>query len=443
MWPERNSHPLSGTLFENESQNVTMSLAFASQAQPARVSQSRSARRACITAAVVELCRKQFKSALHAIVLTGSLARDEASLVDAADGGTRLLGDAEFLLIFKPDAPLPPRKDLVRVQSEIETSLRARNFFCAIGLSVGPLSYLRNLRPHIYAYELRTCGRVLWGAPRVLFLIPDFAPTEIPLEDGWRLLTNRMIEHLAIADPFFEPRQSLSSEVLYGIVKLALDMGTSFLLFCGLYAPTYQQRCERLRTLAKAGAIRVDPPFPLRDFAELVEWATLCKLSPDSKRMSADRQVWTTTVGFAASLWQWELSLLTGVDANARSDSRRLMRRWMRKQSFHDRIRGWASLMHRSGWKRNIPYWPHWARLAWQASPRYWVYAAASDLFFTLPASAEPNAQANPLIPLRGSEIRWCLPLRRKTERNDLPEWPNLASDILWNYDEFLKETRS
>jgi hypothetical protein len=434
---ERNSQPLSSTLSE-ESQSVTMSFAFTSLPHAAAAPILLRERRACIGAATVELCRKHFRSALHAIVLTGSMARDEASFLDSAAGVTSVLGDAEFLLIFKPDVPLPARKDLLPLQGEIETSLRRRKLSCTIGLSAAHPSYLQALRPHIYAYELRTCGRVLWGSSRVLSLIPEFAPADIPLEDGWRLLTNRMIEHLAAADGGFDRCQLLSPEALYGSAKLALDMATSFLLFCGLYAPTYQQRCERLRTLAKAGAAKFNPPFPLRDFAELVEWATHCKLHPESKRTYADHQV-CSIVSFAAALWHWELLLLTGVNASARPDARILMRRWMRKQPIRDRIQGWASLMRRSGWKRTVPCWPRWARLAWQASPRYWIYAAAGDLATNF---ADADGLQSPQPAIR-AHIASCLPLRRQTQSTKRPEWRALASDILWNYNEFLKETRS
>jgi hypothetical protein len=358
------------------------------------------------------------------------------------------LGDAEFLLIFNHDAPLPAQKDLDHVQREIENNLRPARLFCAIELSAGHPSYLRNLRPHIYAYELRNCGRIVWGSPRVLSLIPDFIPSEIPWEDGWRLLGNRMIEHLAVAGASIEPGQPLGPEVLYSTVKLSLDMATSFLLFCGLYAPTYQKRSERLGLLANAPSSDVASPFPLRDFAELVEWATRCKLSPDSTLAAnsdadckANRHAWITAVTFAASLWQWELARLSGLEANG--NWRALMKSWMRKQTFYDRARGWASLLRRPVWKGSVSSWPRWGRLAFQASPRYWIYSAAAEVFFALPAIAESNTEEKLQSTLDKGKIRRSLPVCQSTGRIDPPDWRHLASDIFWNYREFLKETRS
>jgi hypothetical protein len=258
-----------------------------------------------------------------------------------------------------------------------------------------------------------------------------------------------MIEHLGVVGAAIESRKSLPPKVLYSTVKLSLDMATSFLLFCGLYAPTYHKRCERLRALAKAGAAEFDPPFSLREFADMVDWATHYKLSPNSAPDSADRQVWMTTVTFAAALWQWELARLTDLQAGDRANAPVLMWRWMRRQTFYDRARGWAALLRRCEWNQTIACWPRWARLAWQASPRHWVYRAASELFFALPALAEANGRGAAPLPLRGDQIRRWLPLCRSSERTNLAkcislaEWRDLASDVLWNYDAFLKETRS
>lgn len=453
MLPERiaesvsSPRPISG----EESESFTMSCA--SHNPVPYVSSSR-VRRASICAAAVEACRKTFRNALHAVVLTGSLARDEASFIDAPGIGTRALGDAEFLLIFQQDSQLPTRQTIGDVQEEIERKLRAANLVCAIGLSSAYPSYLRNLRPHIYAYELRNCGRVLWGSTRILSLIPDFTSAEIPLEDGWRILSNRMIEHLAAVAAMGEPGAILTSEVLYSTVKLTLDMATSFLLFCGLYAPTYHKRFERLRTLAKAGTAEFAPPFSIREFADLVAWATRCKLSPQCERETADhqaeRQIWLRAVTFAVSLWEWELARLTRSSEGATPAS--LMKRWMRQQSLGDRIRGWASLMRKLGWWQSIGNLPRWACLAPYASPRYRIYAAAGELFIALPFISGVASKSGPAVaePSRAPEetfahavIREWLPVRRETEKINRPDWRHLVSDIAWNYGEFLKETRS
>ena len=47
----------------------------------------------------VALCTQVYKNRLRAIVLTGSVARDEGTFVNTAEGMT-LLGDAEFFVVF-------------------------------------------------------------------------------------------------------------------------------------------------------------------------------------------------------------------------------------------------------------------------------------------------------------------------------------------------------
>lgn len=456
MSPEHNSSNVVSlpSASDNGTQNFAIRFPVPSKPQPVTQPSSHRARQEAICAAGLDVCRKHFKSSLQAVVLTGSLARDEASFLDAGDGRISVLGDAEFPLFFHRDAPLPTRKHLDDLQHEIEMQLRSSNLVCSIGLTAGYASYLRNLRPHIYAYELRNCGRVIWGQ-RVLSLIPEFAPADIPVEDGWRLLCNRMIEHLGVADSVFHSSEPLPLDAVYSVVKLSLDMATSFLLFCGLYAPTYQRRCERLRTLAKSGGVEFAPPFSLGEFAELVEWATQCKLAPNSTLVSANRDVWRKAVTFATALWQWELARLSGVKPVVPANSHALMRRWMRKQSFYDRARGWASLLRLSGWSNNISLWPRWALRAWWASPRNWIYAATGELFLVLPHLAEGNRNGTSIVPLRAGEIRSWLPLRRPSERKEfgtrnngsgptpLDEWRDLASDVLWTYSHFLRETRS
>src|ERR1035441_7202669 len=53
-----------------------------------------------ICSTMAALCREQVGSNLRALVLTGSLARDEAS-VQLREGEVHVLGDADFLLVVE------------------------------------------------------------------------------------------------------------------------------------------------------------------------------------------------------------------------------------------------------------------------------------------------------------------------------------------------------
>jgi hypothetical protein len=163
---------------------------------------------------------------------------------------------------------------------------------------------------------------------------------------------------------------------------------------------------------------------------------------------------WEVLVAYAKELWRWEMEqLLSERSAPWQFKARRrelamvsdheLMRRWMQLQPVHERLRGWASALRRCGWRRSWQHWPHWVKLGWRGSPRYWVYAAACELFFRLPGIVNGD-RSSPEVDSELQRIRSWLPVP-----GDLPGiggnlgWRDVASAIAWNYQKFLKGTRA
>jgi len=317
-------------------------------------------------------------------VLAGSLARDEGTFVET-ERGRRLLGDAELLLVFDDGATPPPAADLALIREQIEARLQRRGLRAEIALSAVGRGYLRRLPPSIFAYELRASGEAVAGEAAVLGLIPKFAAADIPREDAWRMLANRLVEQLAGTDELLEERAILSPETHYRTVKLYLDMTTSLLVFAGAYAPTYMERADNLARLAKwSGATTW--PFPLAPFAEYVAAATRWKLSGGSLVTEARRLFWERAIDYAEALWLWELRRLTGRDRDESPAA--LMSLWMGRQPWSGRVRGWAHVVRARGWHRSWPLWPRWLRQTSQGSPRHLVYQAASALVFELRATS-------------------------------------------------------
>jgi hypothetical protein len=393
---------------------------------------------AAISAAVVAACVDAFGDRLRGIVLTGSLARREATFVrDSA--GWNALGDAEFFVVFEQRCALPGAAQTESVRQEAERTLTGDGICCHIDLSPVHPEYLRGLQPHILAYELRECGQVVWGDPGLLSLIPPFPASAIFLEDAWRLLSNRMVEYLAVAADLLQPGRPLPPAAFYRTAKLYLDTATSFLLFAGEYEPTYAGRAARLRRLAAAPRPNMDPPFPLDAFADRVTFCTAFKLRGPGYR-EADAAAfqgeqagvfWRDAVVYARRLWRWELRRLTG-SAQGLSD-RELMRAWMRRQPLHRRLRGWASVLRRCGWARSWRFWPRWVRLAAVGAPRYWVYTAAAELCFGLP---EGQAGKQPDL----KKLQSWLPLVDTGDTRPLG-WPELCGQVAENYHMFLETT--
>lgn len=395
--------------------------------------------RATIGSETARLCAGQYAGQLRAVILTGSLARDEGTW--RTDGGrVRALGDAEFLLVFGDDAPLPDVRDVQKLAERIDSHLAALGIVCPITLSPVRAAYLRRLRPAIFAYELRTCGQVVGGDATVLSLTPAFSASDIPLEDAWRLLCNRLVEQLEAAAEMSEPSTDPPEPALYRTVKLHLDMATSLLVFLGSYEPTYRQRAERLRDLARRQDQTDHYPFRLEPFARIVSACTDWKLA-GSDGPAPEGVSWEGVIERSHRLWRWEVARLSGASPDLPDHA--LLETWLRRQPAADRARGWLHVLRKCGWQRSWRLWPRWAHLARRGSPRYLVYSAACRLLFELPRlEGEGSDRASDGT---GWEELWNdLPVIRPwaNQRRALP-WQEAASEITWSYREFLVGTRA
>jgi len=160
--------------------------------------------RKLVSRVVVKHCRHAFGDCLRSVVLTGSLARDEASVL-REDSLSRLLGDADFILLFHSHASLPAARVIAPLISACETELRASGLAGPIGVAAVHDHYFRRLPRHIFSYELRERGLVVWGDANVFSLIPAFSAEEIEPEDAWHTLSNRIIEWLELASELSSP----------------------------------------------------------------------------------------------------------------------------------------------------------------------------------------------------------------------------------------------
>jgi len=382
--------------------------------------------------AIAELSAAAFPHGLRAVVVTGSLARGEGTWLH--DGSrVRLAGDADCFVIFDDRAGLPAPDRVTRLQRAAQDRLASAGIEAHLGLSPVPAGYLRRLRPNIFSYELITHGKVVWGDAHILELAPAFAPSDIPLDDGFRLLMNRLIELLETVCELDTPSAS-SFAVRYRAMKLLLDMATSYLLFDSQYVPTYRGRAARLRELAAQSSTRA--PIPLRRFAPMVARATRCKLGESGETLEFEDLL--TLVDDAHSLWRWELERLTAPGA---SDTD-LLRRWIVAEPIAARMRGWAAAAKRYGTAGAIARMPDWMGLARKGSPRRLIYAAASELLFALPRLLKEDGV--PGIDSRWNELRRGLPVADSPENwRSCSTWRRLGRAIAFNYNIFLGPTRS
>jgi hypothetical protein len=384
-----------------------------------------------VVAAIAELSGGAFPHDLCAVVLTGSLARGEGTWLH--DGSlVRLAGDADFFAVFNDRAALPPPDSVTRLGRAAEDRLASAGIKAHLGLSPIRTSYLRSLQPNIFSYELITHGKVVWGDARILDLAPAFDCSEIPLDDGFRLLMNRMIELLETVCEL----PTSASVVRYRAMKLWLDMATSYLLFEHQYVPTYRGRAARLRELAAEPSTRA--PIPLSRFAPKVALATRCKLGESADIEMREFVDLATLIDDAHSLWRWELERLI---SSGTSDAD-LMSRWIDAEPIAARMRGWIAVAKRSGAAHAITRMPHWIGQARNWSPRRLIYAAASELLFALPRLLAEDGV--PGIDWRWNEIRRRLPITDSPENPASGSaWRRLGRAIAFNYNFLLTATRS
>lgn len=370
---------------------------------------------------------------LEAIILTGSMARDEASFTD--DNETVVVrGDAEFLLVFGRNVRVPSAYAVEQQAGMVQSRLIESSIRCKICLSPVSTAFLEGIVPHIFGYELRHCGRVVWGDPNTLTRVPTFDAKEIPLDDAVRLLCNRIIELLEVV----ALSGSTSKQAQYATVKLYLDMATSFLVFTGGYRPTYRDRFEEIKNLAKGKT--ADVPFEMTEFAKLVEYSTDMKLSSGhpspngfTKELETREQFLKEASHFAHSLLRWELQRLLKLGDDVSDED--LLERWADSQPWTTRLRGWARVFRDSTATTMWSNWTRWLRLAPRTSPRQSIYFAACALFFKMPNLLRDGQDES------FQYLNRQLPI--STEANKKIEWRSLAALIAQNYHQFVEFTRT
>lgn len=371
------------------------------------------------------LCASAVKGEARAVVLTGSMSRGEATF-KRDEMGWRVLGDATFLVVFDRPVTLCTAE----VEAEIVRFLLAHAIRCTVVVITTTASALRKMKPHIYAFELRERGIVVWGDPTALQLMPRYAAAEIPKEDGWWLLCNRMIEQLETAARA-DGEQNLSTAVSYRIAKLYLAMAACYLLSIGEYKPSYRERDEELTRLA-ASQCPPSSPIPLQRFSRFVSTCTSLKINGKAPHDFSDFPEWCDAVSDAEALWRWAVAQISG--SQSRLDRSTLLARAAKLQRGLTRAKGWArsAYVQRAALWR---YWSRWARLACLASPRYLIYGAASDLFF---ASPERDA----VTPQKLEEIAERLPLVPAQDGRQLT-WKATALMVAYNFHCLVESTRT
>jgi hypothetical protein len=364
---------------------------------------------------------------LRGVILTGSFARGEGSVL-SMPWGLKVLGDIEFFVVLERGS------DYQRLRPEMTTwgSVAAATLGAGrvrASLEFGPvaLAYLRRADPSIFVHDLRHHGKVLWGPPDLLDEMPALRAEAIPREDALRLLLNRTIEQVDAHDLVPALDADAVLDVGYQQLKIVLDLAGSALAFNGLHCASYAERPPRLARLIRETpslARRLPPGFE-RELAR----ATAAKLAPDDYDFAgtdgetlADRRraLRERLVGLAPAmmgLLAWELEQIVG----AHDDLDVLLDRYLAAQSLGRRAWEWTKLL-RNPLPAPLPLSPLVAaRLFRRSTPRALIYAAGVRAYRGLAGAPD------------GEPIERWLPLARGARPRD-PAARRRAIVALWRW---------
>ncbi len=341
--------------------------------------------------------RRLSPSTLVGVVLTGSFARGEGSVL-SLPGRLKVLGDIEFFVVLATGA------DYRRLRAEMTgwgpaAAAALGRDRIDVDIEFGPVDvgYFRRADPSIFVYDLRHHGKVLWGPPDLLETIAAFDADAIPREDALRLLFNRTIEQLETYDRIADLEGDALLDIAYRRLKIVLDLAGSALAFSGSHCVSYGRRPAALSRL-----IMETPSLARRmpeGFGGQLAHAARVKLAPDehdfaklpgrtteAQRAALRAQI-VADVAAMTGLLSWELEQLL----ETRGDLARLLRLYVRTPSPMRRLRDWAKLPLTP--HAPLPLGAFASPLVWRSTPRALLYAAGALAHADL-ASPRPDPEA-------------------------------------------------
>lgn len=329
-------------------------------------------------AACGEFATRNPQPGWRALLLTGSLARGESRWQRAGDRWL-LAGDADLITVVA--SRNAARRYVSGLHEHLAAALEEAGVHADLSLGLMDPRALRRLPASIFTLELTTCGRILWGEPEVLRWAPRCTPAQIPREDAWRLLNNRIVECLAaVVEP--NPAERLNR----ALDKLHAAIADSWLLFTGRYALGACQRLRRMESALAAG----NGGLPWTHTPSLL--ASLRRAAARGPLPTEPRPTEATLRRLAAqteSAWTWELHQL---GAERLSDAAR------RKEAGGGSL-AWLAAAHAASNHQTRLRCLSRAMRPNAPSPRYCVYAAAAACWFSYPRLTDDARRAAARMP--------------------------------------------
>jgi hypothetical protein len=286
---------------------------------------------------------------VSALILTGSFARGEGSVLKLSDRSYKILGDIEFLAVIGKKSDVESlTKSIATVQGVFGERLRKMGITCKVEVTPALPRFFKRLRPRIFDYELIQHGKTIWGERAYLENIPKFSPGQISKIDPIFLLFNRIVEQLALLLMIESEGKIELIDATYPMAKVYMDLATSILAYTGNFEDTYRNRSKRFSELVSSHALGNEEWFG-DHIGEKVAYWTEAKLRPkpehfmpaasayeDKKNLNTQFLVeWIQVAQFVRSVLTWEIRKY--LDLEDSTDLRELL--WSFAKSFELPIR--------------------------------------------------------------------------------------------------------
>lgn len=288
------------------------------------------------------------------VLLTGSFARGEGTVIPHPRTSSRWLSDVECLVVVR--GGVVPTREIQRSMRQVERDTNSDCGNAARGIKVELRAILTEgmlrLPPAIFTRELSEHAKLLWGDPAAIPVPPAPSGVEaISKHDAFRLLNNRIIEQIAVRSEYAD-RASDSTAVAYSLAKFWIDLGTSLSVFLGCYLPGYRSRQKPVEDALRAHQEILGVEMCGRLIARFRN-AMAQKLGETGFPSGDLAAEFSEAVEIARATWNWESGQLLGTSAAA-DDWRGIFARLSRLETAAQRLRDWARVLRQPSGLRQL-----------------------------------------------------------------------------------------
>ena len=279
------------------------------------------------------------------VLLTGSFARGEGTIIPHPRTKSRWLSDVECLVVVR--GGIVSNREIWRGLRQVELDTNSDCASTARGIKVELRAILteRMLRlpAAIFTRELREHAKLLWGDPAAIPIPPAPSSGEaISRHDAFRLLNNRIIEQIAVRSEYAD-RTIDSTATAYSLAKFWIDLGTSLSVFLGCYLPGYRSRQKPVEDALRAHQEILGAEMCGRLISRFRD-AMAQKLGHAGFPTGDPAQEFSEAVEIAHATWNWESGQLLGTNTAA-GDWRGIFARLSSLETTAQRLRDWARVL--------------------------------------------------------------------------------------------------